>query len=459
MSQFRLARLCLMLAAVGLNAAPILMSGAHAQHQRLNTAATSKPTAAQEAAIAATQKGDAVRPELFKLLDPAQLKPLMDAKNYTEVQSRVAQAEAIPNLTPYEQFVINRTKVTLGSVSGNEAMAKAALEAVIASGRLQPDEQGNFILVLAQYHYSAKEYPKAIELLTRYQKESKTPEKANAMLIRSAYLSGDFATVKAQLAPQIAATEKAGKVPSQEDLRLLGSSALKLKDDATYLATIEKLATHYPSDDLWADMINRGVVNKPGFDAQNNQIEVYRLEFATIKSMTANEYTSLAELAQAAGFPTEARKALDAGFAANTLGTGPRAAAHRQLRTKVNKAAADDARTIAAGEASASKAKSGAGLVNLGWAYVTMDQFDKGINLIQQGIAKGGMKQPDEAKLRLGMAYAKAGRKAEAIQAFETVKAGGGLSDLARYWTLAMKRPAEGAAPATADAAPATATQ
>lgn len=450
MSQFRLARLYLMLAAVGLNAAPILMSGAHAQHQRINPAATSKPSAAQEAAAAVAPKGDTVRPEMFKLLDPAQAKVLMDAKNYAEMKNRIAQAEALPNLTPYESFVITRTKVALASQSGDDAMAISSLEAAIASGRLQPDELSNFTLVLANYHFNAKDYAKAIEVSKRYQKDSKTPEKANQMLINSYYLSGDYATAKTLLVPAIAETEKAGKVPTQQDLRMLGSAALKLKDQVTYLAAIEKLAAHYPSDDLWADMINRGVVDKAGFDAQNNQIEVYRLQFATVKSISPNEYMTLAELALLGGFPSEAKMVLDQGFDANVLGTGGNAAKHRALRTKVNKAAADDAKNIGAGEASAAKSKNGAGLVNLGWAYVTMGQHDKGIGFIQQGIAKGGMKRPDEGKLRLGMAYAKAGRKDEAIQAFETVKAGGGLSDLARYWIMAMKRPAGSAAAAAA---------
>lgn len=434
MSQFRLARLCLMLAAVGLNAAPLLMTGAHAQ---------------QAPAAAPAAKPDAVRPELFKLLDPAQTKPLMDAKNFTEMQNRITQAEALANLTPYERFVIDRTKVAVGSQSGNEAMTKAGIEATVASGRLSADEKDTFRLVLANQHFNAKDYPKAIELLKAYQKESKTPEKANQMLINSYYLSGDYATAKTMLLPAIAAADKAGTPPSQQDLRMLGSAALKVKDNATYLIAIERLAANYPSDDLWADMINRGVVDKPGFDAQNNQIEVYRLQFATIKSMTANEYMTLAEYATLGGFPSEAKMVLDAGFAAGTLGTGPNAAKHRAARDKANKAAADDAKNIAAGEASAVKSKNGAGLVNLGWAYVTMGQVDKGIDFIKQGIAKGGMKRPDEGTLRLGMAYAKAGRKAEAIQAFDSVKAGGGLSDLARYWSMAMKRPA-GAAPAAA---------
>jgi hypothetical protein len=69
-----------------------------------------------------------------------------------------------------------------------------------------------------------------------------------------------------------------------------------------------------------------------------------------------------------------------------------------------------------------------------------MDQGDKGVGFIQQGIAKGGLKNPEEAKLRLGMAQALAGKKAEAIQTFETVKGGGGAGDLAKYWIVHLNQ-------------------
>jgi hypothetical protein len=73
-----------------------------------------------------------------------------------------------------------------------------------------------------------------------------------------------------------------------------------------------------------------------------------------------------------------------------------------------------------------------------------MDQFDKGIGFIEQGIAKGGLKQPDEAKLRLGMAYLRAGQKDKAIQTFQSVKAGGGLSDTAKYFIVLANHPNPG---------------
>lgn len=436
MSQFRLARISLMLAAIGLNAAPALMTSAHAQKTPAPAAAPAAPA-------------ETVRPELFKLLDPTAIKQLMTDKNYAELQNRITQADAFPNKTPYETYVLDRMKLALGSATGNDAMAMAALEAVIASGRMAPQDQADFVLALGNYYYNAKNYTKAIEWFKRYQKESATPEKVRPALIRSYYLSNDFATAKSELLPLIAEGEKAGQAPSLEDLRLLASAAAKLKDNATYLMAMEKLVALYPTDDYWTDLLHR-VQTRPGYN-QAHDIDVLRLEMVAQKALAPEEYVELAELALQAGFPTEAKKAIDAGFAANVLGTGSNAAKHKQLRDRANKGAADDAKNIASGEAGAAKAKDGAGLVNLGWAYVTMDQFDKGIPLMEQGIAKGIAKRPDDYKLRLGAAYAKAGRKAEAIKTLESVKTDDGSATLAKYWILWVNRaPAAAAAPAPA---------
>lgn len=449
MSQFRLARISLLLAAIGLNAAPALLTSAHAQ---------AKPAAAP----AAEAPKDSVRPEMFKLIDPAVFKEMMAAKKFAELQERITQAEAFPNRTPYEDYVLNRMKLALGSSSGNDAMAMAALETVINSGRLPANEQADFIQALGNYHYNAKNYPKAIEWLKRYQKESPTPEKVRNALVRAYYLSGDFASAKAELLPVIADAEKAGKAPELEDLRLLGSSAAKLKDDPTYVIAMEKLVTYHPSDDFWTDLLSR-MQRKPTWN-DRFRLDVLRLQDMAMKTLDPLEYSEMAELALLAGFPTEAKKAMDEGYAAGVMGKGNNAGPHKALRDKANKQAADDAKNIASGEAGAMKSKDGTGLVNLGYAYVTMDQFDKGIKLMEQGIAKGGLKRADESKLRLAIAYAKAGRKADAIKAFEGLKGNDGLTDLSKYWITYLNAPAgtpAAAAPASAEApaaAPAPAT-
>lgn len=428
MSQFRLARLSLLLAAIGLNAVPALVTSAHAQ----------------AAPAAAAPKAETIRKELFALLDPVKVKELMAGKKYDQVQANIVAAEAFPNLTPYESYVIDRMKVALGSTTGNDKMAMTALESVIKSGRAEKNDNLDFMIALAEYNYRAKDYTKSIEWFKRYQAESPTPEKVRTSLSRAQYFNNDFAGARPALEGIVADAEKAGQRPHVDDLRLLASTVGKLNDKAAYAAVVEKLVANYPNNEYWSDLLRR-VQTKPGYN-QRLTLDVLRLQSVAQKEMTADEYVLMAELAMQAGYFTEAKKAMDAGYAKGVLGKGAAAAAHKKLQDRATKGDADDVKTINSGEAAAVAAKTGQPMVNLGHAFVTMEQYDKGIPLIEKGIAKGGLKNPEDAKLRLGAAYAKAGKKAEAIKALADVKGSDGTADLARYWTMYLNAPATVAA-------------
>ncbi len=437
MSQLRLARLSMLLVALGLNAAPALVSTAHAQYK----------ASASASASADAVKPDTVRAEMFKLLDPNMIKELMAAKKFAEVQKNIDLADAFADKTPYEIYVLDRMRLALAFSTNNDQLAIKSLEAVIASGRVPAADQVEFIQALANYYYNAKNYAKAIEWMKRHQKESGNPDKVRGSLVRAYYLSDDFTSAKRELIDILAKNAKDGKTPDQEDLRLLASSAVKLKDTPTVVMALEKLVQYYPTDEFWFDLLGK-MQNKPTFNFQRLGLDALRLKATATKTMEADEYADLAELALQAGLPVEAKKTLDKGFASGLLGTGPNAAKHKKLRDQANKSAADDAKNIAAGDAAAMKSKDGLAMVNLGLAYVTMDQADKGIDLIEKGIAKGGLKRPEEAKLHLGIAFAMANRKADALKTFESVKGDDGLSDLARYWSFWVNRPVPAAAPA-----------
>jgi hypothetical protein len=432
MPQFRFARISLLLAAIGLNAATALTGAAFAQD---------KPAAPAEA------PKDTVRPEIFKLVDPAQIKPLMDAKNYTEVKSRLAQADALPNKTPYEEFVLNRMRIAVASATNDNATLTTALEAVVNSGKLQKSEQGDFIQVLGNQYYNNKDYAKAITWFNRYQTET-GDTKVRPYIIRALYFSNDFASAKTELLKDLEAHQKAGTTPKLDELQLLANSGAKSKDQATYLLALENLVRYYPNDDYWTDLLSR----TQGKATYSNRfaLDVLRLEKAAVSKMGAEEYMALAELALLAGQPIEAKQALDAGFSNGVLGTGTKAADHKKLRAQADRQAADDQKNIGTGEASARKSKNGTGLINLGYAYVTLGQYDKGIGLIQEGIAKGGLPNAEDAKLRLGYSHALAGHKEEAIKTLQGVTGTDGRGDLARFWTMWVNRPTAAAAAAQA---------
>lgn len=423
MSHLRLARFSLILAALGLNATPALLTSAHAQAKPAASAAAEAPK-------------DTIRPDMYKLLDPALIKSLMAQKNYAEVKAKITAAEALPNRTPYEAFVIDRMKLALGIGSGDDAMTLAAFEATIASGRLTPTEKADFTLGMAELKLRAKDYPKAIELLKSYQAQSSTPENARSYLLRAYINSQDYASLKTELLPVLKVAASGGK-PDPDELRNLAFAANKTKDMATYVAALEQLVTFAPSDDYWTDLMSR-VQRKPTFN-QRWTLDAYRLLNSTNKVLAPEEYAEATELALQQGQFAEAKKFIDQGFAAGVMNTGSNAAMYKQLRDKASKSAAEDAKSIAAEEDKANKSKDGLALVNLGYSYVAMGQTEKGIGLMEKGIARGGLKRPDEGKLHLAVAYAKAGRKDDALKTLDTVKGEDGLADLAKYWTMHLK--------------------
>ncbi len=72
----------------------------------------------------------------------------------------------------------------------------------------------------------------------------------------------------------------------------------------------------------------------------------------------------------------------------------------------------------------------------MGLAYLTYDQYDKAVAAIQRGLAKGGVKNPDEADILLGIAELKLRNREEAIKAFKAAKADPNLTRLAGLWVL-----------------------
>ncbi|SFI38179.1 hypothetical protein SAMN04515618_12055 [Collimonas sp. OK307] len=382
-------------------------------------------------------KAETVRPEVGIPLQAAQT--LIKEEKYKEALTKIAETNAVANKTAYEIYSIDRMRGATAARAGDANLAGASFEAVIASGRLAPAEQAKIVQALGGLYYSAKNYPKAIEWLSRSLKENGDDPQTRTLLIRSYYLSNDIPRATSELQKDIAADESAGRTPTEINLKLLANCAQKLNDQAAYVISLEKLNTYYPKKEYWTDLLSR-VQSKPGF-ADRLLLDLYRLKAATVQLQTDTEFTDMAQLALLAGFPAEAKKIMDQGFQLGALGSGPDAAKQKRLRDQANKAAADDQKTMAQSEASVSSAKEGTGQINLGYALVTAGQFDKGLTLMEDGLKKGNVKHGDDAKLHLGIAYQLADKKDKAIEAFKTVQGTDGAADLAHLWIVKMRSP------------------
>jgi hypothetical protein len=381
--------------------------------------------------VTLTQAQEALRPEVGKPLQAAQ--ELIRAQKYREALAKIREADTVGNKTANETFMIERMRGSAAAGAGDNETAIRAYEAVINSGRLSPGQQLPFIEGIAGAYYRARDYASAAKWAQRAVKEGGGAS-ARALLTNSLYLAGDMASAMREVSGQVRAAEAAGQAPAEESLQLLTNIALKQNDKAAYVAALEKLVTYYPKKEYWQDLVQR-ISSKPGF-SDRHALTVYRLKLARGQLTSANDYMEMSQLAMQAGIPAEARKVVEQGFSAGILGAGAEADRQKRLRDMVGRAFAEEDKNRAKVEAEAAAAKDGTALVNLGYGYVAVGQADKGLNLMEQGIRKGGMKRSEDAKLLLGIAYLYAGQKMKAQQVLRAVEGADGTADLARLWLI-----------------------
>ena len=380
---------------------------------------------------------EAVRGELGKPLQQAQ--QLIRAQRYKEALAKVREADRLGAKNPSEQLMLDRMRGAAAQGAGDNETAARSFEAALKSGRMPGGESLSLVQALAVLYYRAGDYPKAQTWLQRYLKDGGSDPQMRALTSQIYFQNGDFSRAQKELQNAIAADERAGRRPSEESLQLLLNCALKLNDKAAYLATLEKLVTAYPKKQYWADLVGR-TAGKPGF-ADRLQLDVYRLRLASGLLSGAADYMEMSQLALQAGFAAEGKKVVDLGFKAGVLGAGADAARQQRLLALADKNAAAEQSGVAAAEAAANADKDGTAQINLGYGLIAAGQAAKGTALIDQGLAKGNLKRPDEARLHAGEAYAMAGKKELALKTFKSVRGTDGTADLARLWAIQTATP------------------
>ena len=375
------------------------------------------------------QAQEAVRSEVGKPLQAA--RDLYKQGKYKEALAKVREAEAVPNRTAHENQLIEQMRAAAASQAGDTEQAIKASQALMASGKLSEADQARHAANLASLYYRNRDYANAAKWADRALKANPGDAAMRSLMIQSYYQAGDLQAASRAALEDVQAAEKGGRAPPEDRLQLLANVASKGNDRGAYVAALERLVTYYPKREYWADLLRR-IESKPGF-SNRLTLDVLRLRLATKTLESANDYSEMAQLALQQGQAAEAKKILDEGFAVGVLGKGAEADRQKRLLALATQKANDASHDLATAEGEATADPSA--MVRIGLAYTGMGQYDKGIALMQKGIAKGGLKHPDDARLHLGIAYLRAGNKSKAVETFRTVKGSDGAADLARLWT------------------------
>lgn len=387
--------------------------------------------------LIASAMAQGVRPEVGRPLQQAS--DLLKAGKAREALAKAREADAVGGKNPAEQLMIDRMKGAAAQRAGDNATAIAAFESAMASGRLSGAEQAQIAESIAFAYSQQKNFAKAGDWANRAKAAGGNSASLNQLIAYLQSQSGDYNQIFKDAQAQVNAAEQAGRRPGEDDLLRLADAAKRLNNNAAYSHALEKLVLYYPKKEYWsAHLVS--LQRKPGF-ADRLSLDLMRLKLANGLITKTDDFMEMAQLSLQAGLPVEAKTIVDKGYASGALGTGEQAARHQRLRDLVLKQLAESAAGIDKEAADAAAAKDGNELVKVGTIYASMGQYDKAVDLIEKGIAKGGLKRPEDARLRLALALAQSPKtRAKGLHMLRSVSGNDGTADVARLYAVVVQQ-------------------
>jgi tetratricopeptide (TPR) repeat protein len=216
--------------------------------------------------------------------------------------------------------------------------------------------------------------------------------------------------------------------PGEDVLGLLLNAQIRTKDEAGARTTLDTMATVSKKPEVWEQVMDFALGQMGLTDHQ--LLNLYRLAML-VGTMKDTDYAAMATIDLQNGLPLEAKSVLTKG---NKTG---------ELLTQANQLSVKDQDSLKDLATEAAKQTNGEIDVKLGESYYTYGRYDEAIASLQKGIEKGGLKDAADAQTTLGLVLWTAGKKAEAIAAFDKAAAGGGAGgQVAHTWSLYGKREA-----------------
>jgi Tfp pilus assembly protein PilF len=375
-------------------------------------------------------KGPTVSKNLLKPLAGAQ-----EAAKKEQFAECIAQLKALdgqPTNTPYDNYVINDILGFCALRANDNALAISAWAKVVDSEFADPARSASLRKGLLQLSYQAKDYVGAVAYGQRLIDLGTADEAVYLLTIQSFYLQNDFKASEKLAADYVASMEAAGKAPPDMALQLYASACIKQDDDACTLRALEKQARYFPKKETWPNLTL--LIFRSGGDT--NTLNVFRLSREMGGMIRGEEYTEMAQLALEKGLPGEAQSVIEEGKAKNIFTNKSNLDLATRLLGTAKAQAAADKPTLLAQDKEAAGRKNGEVDARIALAFLGYGDFERAVMAYERGLAKGNVRNPEEARLNLGIAQLKAGNKEGAAATFAAVKGDETLQRIARLWSL-----------------------
>ena len=373
-----------------------------------------------------TKQAQAVSKEVYDKIQKAQEQ--VDAKDYQGALRALNSLYNPDKLTEYEQAnVLNY----IGFVYYNMEDIPNAIkiyEKMVAIPSLEPQMAKQTMYTLAQLYTMEENYQKALTTLDRW--FALEPNPAPEPFILKAQNLYQMQRYKDMIEPIKNAMRVARErdKPIKEDWYTLLNFAYFQEEEYAEVRDIQKiLLEKWPKKRYWFSLA--GAYTELGED--NNLIASYGAAHDQGMLEQESELVTMAQLYMQAEVPYKAATLLEKEMEAGRV---TKNAKNYRLLSQAWMLSMEDERAIPALKEAARLSDDGELDVRLGNTYLNLAKYDECIDAVQAGLRKGGLKNPDNAQISLGMCLYNKRRYQAAIEAFRAASKTPRSRKIAQQW-------------------------
>ncbi len=387
----------------------------------------------QEADQRETRKTPALRNKVYEKLAEAQAAAeAEDFNTAASILDKMLAGRRDNELNSYELANVYNLYAFIHYSRENYGKALQAYENVVKQPDIPLGMEISTRYTIAQLYFVQERWKDGVNALNQWFKMTDKPSAAAYNLLAQGYYQlKDYNKSLASVRKAISMYRDDGKVPKEQWLNLARYLYFEKGDVKNAVAVLEELLVHYPKKDYWVQLSHMYGEQKKESD------QLAAMEAAYIQGMLDKgpEQVTLASLYLNASVPYKAAKVMDKAINNKSADSTSK---NWELLGIAYSQAQETKDAIPALAKAASMSDKGELYVRLGSVYLDREQYGDAISALNKGLQRGGVKRPDNARLKLGMAYFNEKQYSKARQAFAAAGKDKRSTKFAEQWIKYM---------------------
>lgn len=376
----------------------------------------------------AEKSAPTVRPWTYQHLEKAEA--LLAEEKYPQALKLLRDIGPEISDVPYEVAVVKRMQASIHAMQEDYRSAARTLQQALDTGALPQEAANQAVVELAQLHGALHENRKVIALLEpRLAAMKEAPPRAYALLATAHMQLKHYRKALTAVKRAVALSDP---VPESWYQLLLGLH-VELEQYSAAAGVLEQLLRHHPDkESYWRQL----VAIRMQLKQMKQALAAAELGYHRGLLRGREDLLRQVRLCLYLDVPYKAGNLLEREIAAGRL---PADRERWELTANAWLQAKEWDKAVAALEKAAERSQDGRNHLRLARLYIEQEAWEKAAGALDKALSRGGLAQPGDAYLLLGIARYESGRREEAREAFERAQGFETARDNARQWLAYLR--------------------